>query len=35
VKMKKGVLALLMVASTSHAAIDLQANEQPLPVTVD
>lgn len=33
--MKKGVLALLMVASTSHAAIDLQANEQPLPVTVD
>jgi len=33
--MKKGLLALLLVASASHAAIDLQANEQPLPVTVD
>ncbi|HBX06688.1 MAG TPA: ABC transporter substrate-binding protein, partial [Leclercia adecarboxylata] len=33
--MKKGLLALFMVASTSHAAIDLKANEQPLPVSVD
>ncbi len=33
--MKKGLLALFMAASTSHAAIDLKANEQPLPVSVD
>ena len=33
--MKYGFLALFGVVSVSHASIDLQANEQPLPVTVD
>ena len=33
--MKYGVLAGLVLTTASHASIDLKANEQPLPVTVD
>ena len=33
--MKYGLLALLGVVSVGQASIDLKANEQPLPVTVD
>jgi ABC-type amino acid transport substrate-binding protein len=33
--MKYGLLAGLVFTTASHASIDLKANEQPLPVTVD
>ena len=33
--MKYGLLAGLLFTTASHASIDLKANEQPLPVTVD
>ena len=33
--MKYGLLAGLAFTAASHASIDLKANEQPLPVTVD
>lgn len=33
--MKYGLLAGLIFTTASHASIDLKANEQPLPVTVD
>ena len=33
--MKYGLLAGLVFTTASHASIDLRANEQPLPVTVD
>ena len=33
--MKYGLLAGLLFTTASHASIDLNANEQPLPVTVD
>ena len=33
--MKYGCLVGLFFTTVSHAGIDVQANEQPLPVTVD
>ena len=33
--MKYGLLAGLVFTTASHASLDLKANEQPLPVTVD
>ena len=33
--MKYGLLAGLVFTTASYASIDLKANEQPLPVTVD
>ena len=33
--MKYGLLIGLTIATASHAGIDVKANEQPLPVTVD